>query len=119
MKTKASEKNQKLRRASEPVSSSYYIVTFREGRDNSPQVIKAKIISKSKYGLNFLALKDFIFDTGAPVVHSQEQTMALRFEDIEIFHLAIHAIYSIEERFNDLPLSSKITNPPSQFLLED
>jgi hypothetical protein len=79
-------------------NDSYFVVTYREPRDNSIITLKVRSIRDSTLGLSFISLSDFFFETeGIVVVNPVEEQMRVRFENVRSLHLSIYSILSIEE----------------------
>lgn len=74
-----------------------FIITYRDPRDGSIMRLKAKTVKDSSLGLSFIAISDFLFDTGSLVVNPAEEDLRKRFEDVKSLHLSIYTIISIEE----------------------
>ncbi len=81
----------------ETKKDTYYNVTYRDQKDSSIIQLKAKNVTDSSLGLSFIAISDFIFDSGTLVVNPQEEDMKKRFEGVKTYHLSIYTIISIEE----------------------
>jgi len=75
----------------------YFYISFRDHRDGKVVSIRAKNVSDSSLGLGFIAISDFIFDTGGVVVNPAEEDLKKRFEGVKTLHLSIYSILSIEE----------------------
>lgn len=75
----------------------YFVITYREPSEGKIVNLKAKTVTDSSLGLSFIAISDFIFDTGSLVVNPAEEDMKNRFEGVKSLHLSIYTIISIEE----------------------
>lgn len=77
---------------------SYYIVSYREPKENKIVECKAKTISDSTLGLSFISISDFVFtSTNSVVVDPTEEYLQKRLENVRSLHLSIYSIISIEE----------------------
>ena len=77
--------------------STYFHVHYRNPQDGSPMSIKAKKIKDSSLGLGFIAISDFVFETGGLLVNPDEEARKMEFEHVKTLHLSIYSIQSITE----------------------
>ncbi len=75
----------------------YFVITYRDPKDQKIIALKAQSIRDSSLGLAFISISDFIFDTQALVVSPEEESMAKHFRDVKTLHLSIYSIISVEE----------------------
>lgn len=75
----------------------YYIINYRDPKDNKTLELKAKKVTDSTLGLSFIAISDFIFDTNSLVVNPAEEDLKRKFEHVNTIHISIYTILSIEE----------------------
>ena len=75
----------------------YFLITYREPKDGAIMELKAKTVKDSSLGLSFIAISDFLFDTGSRVVNPAEEDLKKRFENVKSLHLSIYMVISIEE----------------------
>lgn len=75
----------------------FYLVHYKDPKDNKIVALKAKKIEDSTLGLSFIKISDFIFDTDSLVVQPTEEQLKVRFENVKSLHLSIYSIVSIEE----------------------
>lgn len=104
----------------------YFYISYRDQTDGKVVSLKAKNVSDSSLGLSFIAISDFIFDTGSLVVNPAEEDLKKRFEGVKTLHLSIYSILCIEEvgpghkglKFNkdrsNLVVLSREINPPKE-----
>ncbi len=78
-------------------NGSYFIITYREPVNGNILELKAGTVGDSSLGLSFIAISDFLFDTGSLVVNPAEEDLKKRFEDVKSLHLSIYTIISIKE----------------------
>lgn len=74
-----------------------YQITWRDARNGEIVVLRARTIRDSTLGLTFVAISDFVFETGSPILNPADEALARRFEATKALHLSIHSIISIEE----------------------
>lgn len=74
-----------------------YVITFRDPRDGSIVVLKARTIADSTLGLGFVAISDFVFETEGLVVNPVDEQLRARYEGVKSLHLSIYSIISVEE----------------------
>ncbi len=74
-----------------------FVITYRDPKKGEIVSIKAKNVTDSSLGLSFIAISDFVFDTGTLVVNPAEEDLKKRFEGVKTLHLSIYSILSIEE----------------------
>jgi len=77
--------------------NNHYLITYREPKDGKIVTLRAKTVTDSSLGLSFIAISDFLFDTGSLVVNPAEEDLRKRFENVKTFHMSIYTIISIEE----------------------
>ena len=77
--------------------NTHFIITYREPQEGNIVKIKAHEVSDSTLGLSFVAISDFIFDTGTLVLDPTEEDQKRRFEGVKTLHLSIYTIIAIEE----------------------
>ncbi len=75
----------------------FYIISYRDSKDNKTLEIKAKKVTDSSLGLSFIAISDFIFDTSSLVVNPAEEDLKRKLEHVKTLHISIYTILSIEE----------------------
>ena len=75
----------------------YYVITYRDPKDEKVISLKANCVTDSSLGLSFVAISDFIFDTNSLVLNPAEEDQKKRYEDVKALHLSIYTIISIEE----------------------
>ena len=76
----------------------FYLITYRDPRDNSIQSLKATTIKDSNLGLSFVSISGFIFDEGgSPLVDPTLEKLRNKFKNTRSLHLSIYSIISIEE----------------------
>ncbi len=81
----------------QPEQKTYFLITYREPTEGKVISIKARTVTDSSLGLSFIAISDFIFDSGSLVVNPAEEEQKRRFENVKTLHLSIYTIISIEE----------------------
>ena len=75
----------------------FYIINYRDPKDNKTVELKAKKVTDSTLGLSFIAISDFIFDSSALVVNPAEEDLKRKLEHVKTLHISIYSILSIEE----------------------
>lgn len=75
----------------------YFVITYRDARDNKPVSVKAHRVTDSSLGLSFIAVSDFYFADNALVVNPEEEQQRKRFENVKQIHLSIYSVIAIEE----------------------
>jgi hypothetical protein len=75
----------------------FYIISYRDPKDNKTLELKAKKVTDSTLGLSFIAISEFIFDSGALVVNPAEEDLKRKLEHVKTLHISIYSILSIEE----------------------
>ena len=76
----------------------YFIITYRDPKENKMVECKAKKIADSSLGLSFVAVSDFVFTSkNSLVVDPTEEYLQKRLENVKSLHLSIYSIISIEE----------------------
>ncbi len=75
----------------------YFIINYRDPKDNKTLELKAKKVMDSSLGLSFIAISDFIFDTSSLVVNPAEEDLKRKLEHVKTLHISIYTILSIEE----------------------
>ena len=75
----------------------YYIISYRDPKDNKTLELKAKKVTDSTLGLSFIAISDFIFDSSSLVVNPAEEDLKRKLEHVKTLHISIYSILSIEE----------------------
>lgn len=83
--------------ATQSGKDNFYIISYREPKDGKIVTLRAKTVTDSSLGLSFIAISDFVFDTGSLVVNPAEEDMRKRFEGVKTYHISIYTIVSIEE----------------------
>ncbi len=83
--------------AKEKKAQGYYVVTYRDLKEDKVVSLKARAVKDSTLGLSFISISDFVFDTTSVVVSPQEDYLRKRFENIKCLHISIYSILSIEE----------------------
>lgn len=78
-------------------NKTFYIINYKDPKDNKTVALKAGKVSDSSLGLSFISVSDFIFDSGTLVVNPAEEDLKRRFEHVKTLHLSIYTILSIEE----------------------
>lgn len=87
------------------MSAGYYVITYRDSKDEKVIQLKARTVKDSTLGLGFIAISDFVFNTKSVVVSPQEDYLRKRFENIKRIHVSIYSILSIEEIGENTTLS--------------
>ncbi len=82
---------------SQKKDDTFFIITYRDPKNDKIVDLKAKEVYDSSLGLSFIAVSDFIFDTDTVVVNPAEEDQKKRFEAVKTIHLSIYSIVSIEE----------------------
>ncbi len=77
--------------------NTYYLVTYRDPKQNDVVSLKAKSIRDSSLGISFVTISDFIFDTSGPVLNPVDENLEKRFKDTKSLHMLVYNILSIEE----------------------
>lgn len=75
----------------------YYIINFRDPKENKTITLKAGNVADSTLGLSFISISDFIFDSSSLVVNPTEEDLKRRFEHVKTLHVSIYTILSVEE----------------------
>ena len=75
----------------------FYIINYRDPKDNKTLELKAKKVVDSTLGLSFIAISDFIFDSSLLVVNPAEEDLKRKLEHVKTLHISIYSILSIEE----------------------
>lgn len=76
----------------------FYLITYRDPKDNSITKINAKSISDSNLGLGFIKISDFLFNTeGLSIINPTEEKLMERLKYTKSLHLSIYSILSVEE----------------------
>ncbi len=78
-------------------SETYYVVSYRDSKDNDVKRLTVRSISDSNLGLTFVALSDFVFKDSV-IIDPGEEDLKDRFADTQRLHLSIYSILSIEEK---------------------
>lgn len=81
----------------------YYLLSFRDPKENKPVTLKVKTIGDSNLGISFIRISDFIFDTKGTIVDPNEENLRLRYLHTKSLHISIYSIISIEEVGADHP----------------
>ena len=76
----------------------FYVVSYRDPKDNNIQTLRARTITDSNLGLSFVALSDFVFKEETVIIDPSEEDLKDRFKDTKRLHLSIYTILSIEEK---------------------
>ena len=79
------------------MADDHYVVTWRDPRNGEIATLRARTIRDSQLGLTFIAVSDFVWDSGSPIVNPAEEALARRFERTKTLHLSIHTVITIEE----------------------
>ena len=83
--------------ASKNNESTHFQITYRDAKSSDVCTLKARTIVDSSLGMSFIAVSNFIFDTGSLLVKPVEEQMQKKFELVKTLHLAIYSVISIEE----------------------
>ena len=75
----------------------YYVITYRDPKEEKVLQLKARTVKDSSLGLSFISISDFVFATKSVVVSPQEDYLKKRFENVKRLHVSIYSILSIEE----------------------
>ncbi len=75
----------------------YFIITYREPKTGKVMTLRAGTVTDSSLGLSFVAISDFVFETGSRVINPEEEDQKKHFEGVKNLHLSIYSIISIEE----------------------
>lgn len=75
----------------------YFLVSFKDPKENKPITLKATQIEDSTLGLSFVRLAGFVFDEGGLVVDPEEERLKARFEQVKSLHISIYSILSVTE----------------------
>ena len=75
----------------------FYIINYRDPKDNKTLELKARKVTDSTLGLSFIAISDFIFDSSSLVVNPAEEDLKRKLEHVKTLHISIYSILSIEE----------------------
>lgn len=75
----------------------HFLIHYRDPKDGKGVSIKAKKIQDSTLGLSFVAISDFVFDSGSFLVNPDEEARKLEFENVRTLHLSIYSILSVTE----------------------
>ncbi len=75
----------------------FYIINYRDPKDNKAVELKARKVTDSTLGLSFIAISDFILDSDALVVNPAEEDLKRKLEHVKTLHISIYSILSIEE----------------------
>src|SRR5687768_3490450 len=90
MASKDASKNEK--------TNTYFVITYRDPKENKIVECKAKTIRDSSLGLSFVSISDFVFTSkNSMVVDPTEEYLQKRLENVKSLHLSIYSIVSIEE----------------------
>ena len=77
---------------------SYFIVTYRDAKEDKVVECKARTIVDSSLGLSFISISDFVFiNKDSVVVDPNEEYLQKRLKNVRSFHLSIYSIISVEE----------------------
>lgn len=74
-----------------------YVVTWRDPRDGEIVTLRARTITDSGLGLTFVAISDFVWETGSALVNPAHEALVKRFQHTKTLHLSIHTVITIEE----------------------
>lgn len=83
--------------ASSKKETTFFLVHYRDPKDQQIVALKVRRIEDSTLGLSFIRISDFIFDTESVVVQPVEEQLRKRFENVKSLHLSIYSVVSIEE----------------------
>lgn len=83
--------------AAKAKNKNYYVITYRDPKDNKIVSINAGMVTDSSLGLSFIAISDFVFSSSMLVVNPEEEDLKRRLADVKTLHLSIYTIISIEE----------------------
>lgn len=76
----------------------YFVVTYKDAKEDKILECKAKTIKDSSLGLSFISISDFVFtNKNSVVVDPSEEYLQKRLENVKSLHLSIYSIVSIEE----------------------
>ncbi len=75
----------------------YFIVNYRDVKEDDIITLKAKVVTDSSLGLSFISISDFIFESDSLVVNPSEENQKKHFKNIKTLHLSIYSVVSIEE----------------------
>jgi hypothetical protein len=75
----------------------YFLIHFRDPKENKVVGLKARKIEDSSLGLSFVKVSDFVFETSALLAQPTEEQMKRRLEDVKALHLSIYNVISVEE----------------------
>jgi len=76
----------------------YFIISYRDTKEDKIIECKAKTIMDSTLGLSFVAISDFVFTSlNSVVVDPTEEYLQKRLENVKSLHLSIYNIISVEE----------------------
>lgn len=82
---------------SKSVQNSFFVITYRDPKDGQTISLKARKVVDSSLGLSFIAISDFIFESGKLVVNPAEEDLKKRYAAVKTIHISIYSILSIEE----------------------
>jgi hypothetical protein len=75
----------------------HYVISFRDPRSGDISTLRARSIADSTLGLSFVAVSDFVFDSGSMIINPAEEALRTRLEHVRSLHLSIYTILSVEE----------------------
>lgn len=78
----------------------HFVVTFRDpvnGGDEGITTLRARKVGDSELGLAFVAISEFVFDTGKVIVDPKQDALRGRLDKVRRLHLNLYAILTIEE----------------------
>jgi hypothetical protein len=75
----------------------HYVITYRDPVKDETVTLRARKVYDSPLGLSFLAIADFVFDTGTRLIDPAEEALRERLRDVRTLHLSIYRVLSILE----------------------
>lgn len=76
----------------------YYVVTYKDAKEDKIVECKARTIQDSSLGLSFISISDFVFTSlKSVVVDPSEEYLIKRLENVKSLHLSIYSVISVEE----------------------
>ncbi len=78
-------------------TDTWFVVTYRDPRDEDICSVRAREVRDSELGIGFIAISDFVFDSGSVIVDPRDDALRSRLENVRRLHLNLYRILSIEE----------------------
>lgn len=73
-------------------------MVYRDPAGGKTVTLRVRKIEDSDLGPTFVALSDFVFDTGNLIIDPEEEDLKKKLAETRRLHLSIYSVLSIEER---------------------